>query len=493
MAEKVYDVAIIGAGVSGCSIARELSRRRGSFVVLEREDDVCCGTTKANSAIVHAGYDAMPGSLMARLNVEGSRLMPGLCEELGVDLANIGSLVVCTDPEARPGLDDLLARGEKNGVEGLRIVERDELRAMEPNIADAAVAALYAPTASIVNPFQLNVALAENATTNGVEFRFDCPVGSVRRGQDGLWHLGVPDGEVVAHVVVNAAGVYADGFHNQVSAQKLTITPRRGQYFVLDTTAGTHVRHTIFAQPTRMGKGVLVSPTTAGNLLVGPTAEDIDDKQGTDTTSEGLDEVRRKSAITVKDVPLRETITSFSGLRAHQPGHDFVIGEVEGAPGFVDCAAIESPGLSASPAVGRMVAGIVTDILGLPQNPSFDGHRDAPVYLERLTPAEWADLIARNPAYGRIVCRCRHISEGQIVDAIHAPLGARSLDAVKRRTEACMGRCQAGFCTPKIMEILAREVPGLAMEDVTKCGPGSGFIVGHDKHLAPAGKGGDAR
>ena len=203
--------------------------------------------------------------------------------------------------------------------------------------------------------------------------------------------------------------------------------------------------------------------------------------------------MRRKSAITVKDVPLRETITSFSGLRAHQPGHDFVIGEVEGAPGFVDCAAIESPGLSASPAVGRMVAGIVTDILGLPQNPSFDGHRDAPVNLERLTPAEWADLIARNPAYGRIVCRCRHISEGQIVDAIHAPLGARSLDAVKRRTEACMGRCQAGFCTPKIMEILAREVPGLAMEDVTKCGPGSGFIVGHDKHLAPAGKGGDAR
>ena len=500
----MYDVAIIGAGVSGCSVARELSRYDARVVVLEREDDVCCGTTKANSAIVHAGFDATPGSLMARFNAEGNRRMPGLCAELGVEFDNIGSLVVCTDEAALPGLDELLERGRENGIEGLRIVLRDELVEMEPNISDAAIAALWAPTAGIVNPFQLNFSLADCAAVNGVEFRFNSRVTDVTPS-DGGWRITTKDGALEAKVVVNAAGVYADELHNMVSADKLTVIPRRGQYYILDTTAGKHVSHVIFAQPTAMGKGVLVAPTTAGNLLVGPSAEDIDDKQGTDTTADVLADVAAKAAITVKNVPLRETITSFSGLRAHQPGHDFVIGEVADAPGFFDVAAIESPGLSAAPAIGPYVAGLVADKLALSKREGFvPGIPPIPEIEHSASPEDWAALIEKNPAYGRVICRCRKVTEGQIVEAIHRPVPARSLDAVKRRTHACMGRCQAGFCTPKIMEILARELADLDYDEVSKAGPGSEFIVGINKDVygaasdcdalpASSPKGGDAR
>ena len=476
----MYDVAIIGAGVSGCSIARELSRFDARVVVFEREEDVCCGTSQATSAIVHAGFDAQPGSLMARFNAEGNRMMPGLCAELGVEFDNIGSLVVCTDESALPGLEDLLERGRKNGIEGMRIVGRDELVKMEPNISDEAVAALWAPTAGIVNPFQLTFSLADCAAVNGVEFMFNAAVTGFSPAGDG-WVVSTDAGDVEARIVINAAGVYADELHNMVSEDKLSIAPRRGQYYVLDTTAGHHVSHVIFAQPTAMGKGVLVAPTTAGNLLVGPSAEDIEDKRGTDTTADVLADVAAKASITVKNVPMRETITSFSGLRAHQPGHDFVIGWVADAPGFFDVAAIESPGLSAAPAIGTHVAGLVAERLGLSQREGFvSSIAPIPEIEHSASPEDWAALIEKNPAYGHVVCRCRKVTEGQIVDAIHRPVPARSLDAVKRRTHACMGRCQAGFCTPKIMEIIEREL-GVSADQITKRGPGSELVVGTNK------------
>jgi glycerol-3-phosphate dehydrogenase len=484
----MYDVVIIGAGVSGAAAARELSKRRLSICVVEREEDVCCGTTKANSAIVHAGFDAQTGTLMAKLNVRGAALMGPLCEDLGVDLKNIGSLVVCTDEEGLPALQALLDRGIANGVERLEIVTGDRLRELEPNLSDDVIAALWAPTASIVNPFQLNWALAENAYQNGVEFRFNTEVTGLER-VDGAWKVSTTAGDLSARCVVNAAGVYADVFHNMACEDKFEIVPRRGQYFVLDTTAGRHVRHTVFQQPTKLGKGVLVSPTTAGNLLVGPTAEDIGDKEGTDTTAEGLAELLAKSPLSVKNIPFRETITSFSGLRAHRAEHDFLIAEAPDAPGFVDCAAIESPGLSASPAIGEMVAGIVDGILGAEMRDDFIAKREGIPNVEWATQEEWAALIEQDPSYGRVICRCRKVTEAQIVAAIHHPLGARSLDGIKRRTEACMGRCQAGFCTPKIMEILDRELADLGYDQVTKAGPGSELIVGKDKEL----EGGDAR
>lgn len=483
MFSSAYDVCVIGAGVSGCAIARELSKKQLSVCVVEAADDVCCGTSKANSAIVHAGFDAQTGSSMARLNVEGNLLMPGLCEELGVDFNQIGSLVVCTSEETRPNLEALLARGIANGVSDLRIIERDELCAMEPNVSDAAVCALWAPTAGIVNPFQLTVALAEVAAQNGVDFLFNTRVSSVEKTGD-KWLVSSNEAQVTAKIVVNAAGVYADEIHNLVCqpGDELSITPRRGQYFVLDTAAQGYVKHTVFALPTAYGKGVLVSPTTAGNILVGPTAEDIDNKEGVDTTQDGLAQIREKSSITMKDVPLWHSIRTFSGLRAHQPNHDFVIGEVAGAPGFVDCAAIESPGLTSAPAIGREVAGIVFDLAGQPADKQdwVSSRRRIPD-VEHMSLDEWAALIKTRPDYGRVICRCRHVTEGQIVDAIHAPIPATSLDAIKRRTEAGMGRCQAGFCTPKVMEILEREVEGMVPTALTKSGPGSKLIVGYTR------------
>lgn len=475
-----YDVIIIGAGVSGCAAARELSRYQVKACVLEKEEDVCCGTSKANSAIVHAGYDAEEGSLMAKLNVEGNKMMPALAQELDFPFLQNGSLVVCTDEESRPGLDALYERGVKNGVEGLRIVERDELVKMEPNISDTAVAALYAPTAGIVCPFQLNIALAENANQNGVEFFFDTCVEGIEKLGAEDFRIHTSKGDYEARCVVNAAGVYADVIHNMVSENELRIIPRRGDYNLLDKTAGGHVKHTIFALPGKYGKGILVAPTVHGNLIVGPTAIDIEDKDGTNTTREGLDEVAEKCANTVKNVPLRQVITSFAGLRAHQPGHEFLIGELPEAPGFIDCAGIESPGLTSSPAIGVMVSEIVRDLLGLEKDPGFIGTRKGILNPEELTLEERNALIKEQPAYGNIICRCEMVTEGEILDAIHRPLGARSLDGVKRRTRAGMGRCQAGFCSPRTMEILAREL-GKDMSEITKAGGGSRIIVGVNK------------
>ncbi len=475
----MYDVIIIGAGVTGSAAARELSRFHAKICVLEKEEDVCCGTSKANSAIVHAGYDAENGSLMAELNVQGNRMMTQLAEELDIPFVRNGSLVVCTAEADRPALEALHERGVKNGVEGLRIVEREELVRMEPHISDQAQAALYAPTGGIICPFRLNIAMAENACENGVEFQFNTCVENVEKTEEGF-RLRTDRGIYEARCVVNAAGVYADRFHNMVSGRKIRITPRKGEYYLLDRTAGDYVSRTVFTLPGRYGKGVLVSPTVHGNLIVGPTAHDIGDKEATNTTREGLDELAVKCAAAVKDVPLRQVITSFAGLRAHEDGHEFLIGEPDDAPGFVDCAGIESPGLTASPAIGRMAARIVRDRLGLTEKEDFIAVGHDVLRPDRLSVQERNDLIRRHPEYGTVICRCETVTEGEILDAIRRPLGARSLDGIKRRTRAGMGRCQAGFCSPRAMEILAREL-GTGMDRITKSGGDSRFIVGTDK------------
>ncbi len=480
----MYDVVIIGAGVSGSSIARELSRYQGKICVLEKAEDVCCGTSKANSGIVHAGYDAKPGSLMAKLNVQGNQMMEELSKELDFSFSRIGSFVVCTDEEDLPKLEELQKRGIENGVEGLQILGKEAALAMEPNLSDDTAAVLYAPTAGIVCPFGLNIAMAENAASNGVEFFFDTTVESIepmKKGRCGF-KITTSKGIFETKYVVNAAGVYADVFHNMVSEKKIQITPRKGEYFLLDKSAGKHVSRTIFALPGKYGKGVLVSPTVHGNLLVGPTATDLDDKEGNNTTSIGLDEIRKKSGNSVKNIPLRSVITSFAGLRAHEEGHEFLIGELEDVPGFIDCAGIESPGLTSAPAIGKMVAGILKEKMGLQDNPKFQGSRKGILNPATLSMEERNELIRENPAYGNIICRCEMISEGEILDAIHRPLGARSLDGIKRRTRAGMGRCQSGFCSPRTMEILSREL-NIPMEELTKSGGNSKLITGHSKEV----------
>lgn len=475
----MYDVIIIGAGVCGCAVARELSRYQGRFCVIERQEDVCCGTSKANSGIVHAGFDAIPGTWKAAMNLQGSRSMERLCEELDVPFIQNGSLVVCTEQSQREGLEKLKKRGEKNGVSGLRILEHDELLKKEPNLSEQVSAALYAPTGGIICPFELTAAFAENACRNGVEFRFRTEVMKITVSREG-YRLITSAGEFETRAVVNAAGVYADVFHNMVSSQKLHITPRKGEYQLLDKTAGGHVHSTVFALPGKYGKGVLVTPTVHGNLLLGPTAYDICDREGTDTTAEGLETVASKASQTVRDIPFRQVITSFAGLRAHEDGDDFVLGEPEDAPGFFDCAGIESPGLTSAPAIGRFLAGRIAASFGFQENRGFCPERRGITKPRLLTPEERDALIRKEPAYGRIICRCEGISEGEILDAVHRLPGAGTLDGVKRRTRAGMGRCQGGFCSPKIMELLVRE--GKAeWETLTKAGKGSWLIAGENK------------
>ena len=476
----MYDVIIIGAGVSGAASARELSRCAARVCVLEKEEDVCCGTSKANSAIVHAGYDAAPGSLMAKLNVRGNALMGDLAKDLDIPFRRIGSLVVCLSEEDMPGLQALYDRGQANGVPDLRIIYHDELLQMEPNLSEETYAALYAPTAGIVCPFGLNIALAENAAMNGVEFHFDTEVQSLERRQGGGWILHTSQGSYETRLVVNAAGVYADSLHNMISSGKIHITPRRGDYCLLDKTTGSHVNHTIFPLPGKYGKGILVSPTIHGNLLLGPTAIDVADPEATNTTADGLAQVLENAGRYVKEIPYKNVITSFAGLRTHEDGHEFIIGEVPGAENFIDCAGIESPGLTSSPAIGEMVAEIVRAKLELSEKEHFISRRKGIMNPTQLPDGERQEWIRRHPAYGHIVCRCEHISEGEILDAIHRPLGARSLDGVKRSVRAGMGRCQGGFCSPRVMELLSRELD-IPLEQITKRGGASTLLCGQNK------------
>ena len=475
----MYDVIIIGAGVTGCAVARYLSRYQGSALVLERAEDVCCGTSKANSAIIHAGFDAAHGSLMAKMNVQGNRMVPGLAKELDFPFRRNGSLVVCMSEEDMHRLQALYENGVKNGVEGLEIVDAQRLHELEPNVSKNAVAALWAPTGGIVCPFNMTIALAENANANGVDFRFNTKVTGFTRGEEG-WTVHTEQGDFRTRYVVNAAGVYADVLHNMVSPRKLHITPRRGDYCLLDRQVGGFVSHTVFQLPGKLGKGVLVSPTVHGNIIVGPTAIDIEDRDGTNTTAAGLEELISKAGISVDNLPIRQTITSFAGLRAHEDHHEFVIGEAEDAPGFVDCAGIESPGLTSAPAIGLTVAELLREKLGLREKEDFIATRKGLLDPKSLTWDAYQALIRENPAYGQIICRCEQVTEGEIIDAIRRPLGARSLDGVKRRTRAGMGRCQAGFCSPRVMEILAREL-GVSQAEITKCGGASRLIVGVNK------------
>ena len=471
-----YDVVVIGGGVIGCAVARELSRYQVKACVVEREEDVCSGTSKANSAIVHGGFDAEPGSLKAKFNILGSQMMEELSKELDFDYKRNGSLVLCFAEEDKPALEALYEKGVKNGVKGMSIISGDEVRKREPNIEDTVVAALDVPSGGIVCPFGLTIALAENACDNGVEFQFLTEVETIEKEAEG-YVLKTSKGEIHTACVVNAAGVYSDQIHNFVSEKKLHITARKGDYCLLDKEAGSLVSHTIFQLPTKMGKGVLVSPTVHGNLLTGPTATDIEDKEQTATDAKELDSLMSRAALSVKGIPFRQVITSFAGLRAHEDGDDFVIGEVSDAPGFFDAAGIESPGLSSAPAIGQWLAEKVAEKLNAKKKEDWNGTRKGIVRPELLSKEERAELIRKNPAYGTIICRCESVSEGEIVDAITRTLGAKSLDGIKRRVRQGMGRCQAGFCTPRTMEILSREL-GIRMEEVCKNAPGSEMLTG---------------
>lgn len=466
----MYDVVIIGAGVVGGMLARALSRYNVKTCILERENDVAMGATKANSAIVHAGFDAEMGSLKAQLNVKGSQMMEKICEEIGVKYKNNGSLVIGMSDADRAMLDALLERGIANGVEGLRIIEQEELRRLEPNIAETATCALHAPTGAIVCPYDLTVAAIGNAMDNGVELRCNFAVCGISKIENGYKIISENDC-VEARYVINCAGLYSDVIANMIGDDSFTVHPRRGEYILLDKECGGLVSHTIFRTPSKMGKGILVSPTVDGNLLLGPTSVDMQDKENKNSTEDGIAEVITKAQENIRTVPLGKTITSFCGLRAVGSTGDFIITSPE--CGFINAAGIESPGLSASPAIAEYIVDMLGEQgLALTEKTDYDPIRVSSHAFSEATIEEKNAMIKENPAYGRIVCRCESVTEGEILDAIRRNPKARDLDGVKRRTRAQMGRCQGGFCGPYITELLSKEL-GIPYEAVTKFGGGS--------------------
>ncbi|MBR4360959.1 MAG: NAD(P)/FAD-dependent oxidoreductase [Clostridia bacterium] len=486
----MYDVLIIGGGVIGCAVARKLSQYQGRFAVLERAEDVADGASKANSGIVHAGFDAKPGTKKAYYNVKGAKMYAQLAKELGVPYANIGAMVLGFSEEDRDILKTLLRQGIENGVDQLRIIEREEILEKEPNVNPQAVCALDVPTSAVVSPYEMTLALAYHAAQNGVEFLLNCPVTRIYEDHE-TWHVETPRGVLESRAIVNCAGVGAAELHNMISDEHLEIIPRRGEYYLLDSTVKCPFSRTMFQVPGKMGKGVLISPTAHGNALLGPSAEDISDGYDTATTRKGLDFVMDKCRLTWPDANVRSAITTFAGVRAHPATNDFLIGETHGAPeNAFEAIGIESPGLTAAPAIGADLGEQVAEHLKLPDAKFVKAAVPLLKPFAAMTEEERADACRRDPEYGRIVCRCEVITEAEIRDAIRRPVGARSIDGVKRRTRAGMGRCQGGFCSPRVMEILCEELHCSPL-DITKSGGNSHLLVGTLNDIAKEAQGHD--
>lgn len=473
---RSFDVVVVGAGVVGCAIARELARYDTNVIVLESSSDIANGATRANSGIVHAGFDPIPGTLKARFNREGSQLFPQWAEELGFRYQRNGSMLVAFTKKERDALHVLLGRGIDNGVEGLRLVEADEAQRLEPSLSPNVRAALLAPTGAICDPYEVALRALENATRNGVNVSFDTRVTGIEHTNDG-WVIVTTNERIYCQVIVNAAGVYADEINNLAGAPTIDITPVIGEYALYDTDLGGMFTRTIFQVPSAAGKGVLVSPTVHGNLLIGPNSHPRDNKNDFSTTREGLNEILEKASITWPEISNKGLITNFAGLRASCASADFVIGPVGGLPGFYNAACIDSPGLSSSPAIATHLAVLVANYLQVGPNPVFNPRNQVPKPFSNMSDFERAAAISEDPLMGEIVCRCCKVTESEVVRALHGPVPALTLDAVKWRCRATMGRCHGGFCTPALLRIMSREL-GVPPEEIMKRDSNSQVIVG---------------
>lgn len=476
----MYDVAIIGAGVIGTFIARELSRYELKTIILEKDNDIANSTTKANSGIIHSGYDAKIGTNMGKFNSLGNPMFDKICEELDVPFKRIGSLVIGFNDDEMKTIKDLYDNGVALGIPGIEIIDRKKVREMEPNLSDEVIGALYAPTAGIICPWELTIALAENAIDNGTELLLNSEVIDIRKINEG-YTIFTKDKDIKTKYVINCAGVYADKINNMISKQLLKIKPRRGQYYLLDKSAGSLVNSVIFQCPTKLGKGVLITPTVHGNLLVGPDSEVIKDKEGTETTLDRMNFVKKSALKACEKIPFNQVITSFSGLRAEGSKGDFIVEEAKDLKGFINVAGIKSPGLSASSAIAEHVTEIIKEIKeDLKEKPDYNPKRKNVIRFDELSDDEKKQIIKKDHRYGRIICRCENITEGEIVDIINRNAGATTLDGVKRRARPGMGRCQGGFCGPRVMEILAREL-GKEISEIVKDSKDSYIITGETK------------
>lgn len=478
----VYDIAIIGAGVVGSLTARTLAKYSLNTVLIEKTSDAAMGTSKANSGIVHAGFDAKNGTLKAKLNVLGCNMMEEVCETLYVPYEKNGSLVVAFSDQEMETVKALYERGLGNGVEDMEIIDASKLKELEPNISDEAKGALWAKSAGIVSPYELAIAAAECAAGNGVDFARNFPVDNITFA-DGIFTITSEDGSVIqSKLVINSAGLHADDLAKKFDGEEFEIIPRIGEYGLLDRSCSYLCSHTIFQCPNEMGKGILVTPTCHHNILVGPSAVDIEDREDTSVRLGALRDVFDTARKSVPIVTNRDMITSFAGIRSHSTTDDFIIQKSTANDHFINLIGIESPGLTAAPAIAEYVKDMVVEILGSEPEvkANYNPSRKKPVIFRELSIEEQEKAIAENPDYAHIICRCETITEGEIRAAIKAPAGAIDIDGVKRRTRAGMGRCQGGFCGSKVLEILADEL-GKPLNEINKFGGNSDIIYERTK------------
>ncbi|MDL2327297.1 NAD(P)/FAD-dependent oxidoreductase [Ruminococcaceae bacterium OttesenSCG-928-A11] len=482
-----YDVLVVGGGLLGCFVARNLSRYAYRIGLLEANNDVCMGISRASTAIIYPGYDQKPGSLKARLTVRAAQTFGALCQELDVPYRQPGSLMVACGPQGVRMLEKKREQGQANGVKGLEILDREAVLSMEPNLSSSVCAGLYAPVTSTVNPWELCIAAAESAVANGVDFHLDTKVSGITRTAGGF-RVMAGDAEYTCRMLVNCAGLFADAINDMVAAPTFRIRPSKGDYWVLDEGTGSFINHIILHEPEIKGKGATLVPTVDGNLLLGPSKEKTQDKKDFSTTREGLCFVEETAAEIFPALPLEQRIRAFSGLRPElemvrqaddgslvptgERMHDLLIFRPEDAPRMVNLAGIKTPGLTCADEIGRYVTDMVLEVLGSPgENTAFASNRTGPVRFSTSSPDEKERLIKKDPCYGRVVCRCRTITEAEIRDAIRRPLGAQTVDGVKRRTGAQMGRCQGGYCTHQILKILSAELGRPVFEiDKDACG-----------------------
>lgn len=474
----IYDVAIIGAGVIGGMIARELSKFRLSAVLLERENDVACGSSRANSGIIHGGFDPEPGTLKAKLNTAGVPLLYEAARELNVPHKKNGSIVCAFNSEEDKVIEELYNRGIKNNIQNLHILSGDDARKLEPNLSEKVTSALHIPDAGIVCPYQLTLAAIGNAMDNGVELKTNFEVYAIENNGDFFEITALSEERICAKYIINCAGGYSDRIAALIGDDSFKIIPRAGEYMLLDKAEGSRVSHTIFQVPSEEGKGILVSPTADGNLLTGPTASEVKTPGNTETTVSGLDAVRLLSLKSVPSIDFRQVITSFSGVRASESRGDFIISSSANSERFINVAAIDSPGLTCCVSIARYVINILNNTsLSLEKKEVWNGLRKDTHYFEKMSDGEKDEYIKSNPDFGKIICRCEKISEGEIREAIRTNPPARDVDGIKRRTRSGMGRCQGGFCLPNVMRILADEMNS-SIEDITKSGKNSHYIIG---------------
>lgn len=474
----IFDVAIIGAGVIGGMLARELSKYKLSVVLLEKENDVAMAASRANSGIVHSGYDPVPGTLKAKLNSEGVELLFQAARELHVPCKRNGSMVCAFSAEEEPLIHELYQQGQENNIPGLKILSGDEARAIEPYLSTAVTKVLHVTNAGIVCPYDLTIAAIGNAMDNGVQLIRNFKVSSISRENDVFTVTSANEDQIQCNYLVNCAGGYSDEVARMAGDDFFTIIPRAGEYMLLDKAEGSRVSHTLFQCPTVEGKGILVSPTVDGNLLVGPTAKVVETPDSDDTTASGLAEVERLAAKSVPSVNFRQVITSFSGVRASTKGGEFILKISDSVPGLVHAGGVDSPGLTCCVSIARYLTNLLKEAgLSIVEKDNWCAERENPHAFREMTDDEKNAYIQEHPEFGKIVCRCETVTEGEIIHAIRSNPSATDIDGVKRRTRSGMGRCQGGFCGPYVMELIAREL-GIPMEEVTKFGGQSRMVLG---------------